>query len=51
MDIDTLMTAQTDEEYWLMLAARKPRTRPASDNPSDNPNEDKEETRNGFSDA
>lgn len=47
MDIDTLMTAQTDEEYWLMLAARKPRTRPASDNP----NEDKEETRNGFSDA
>lgn len=47
MDIDTLMTAQTDEEYWLMLAARKPRMRPASDNP----NEDKEETRNGFSDA
>lgn len=47
MDIDTLMTAQTDEEYWLMLAARKPRTRLASDNP----NEDKEETRNGFSDA
>ena len=48
MDAEDLMAAQTDEEYWLMLAAaRKPRTRPASDNP----NEDKEETRNGFSDA
>lgn len=46
MDAEDLMAAQTDEEYWLMLAARKPRTRPASDNP----NEDKEET-NDLSDA